>query len=49
MLALPLRKIDSYAVLPYNAIGALSELFRNIVSLIDHEVLIEDLEGPSAL
>ena len=34
---------------PNNAIGALSELLRHGVALVDDKVLIEDLEDLSAL
>ena len=34
---------------PYNAVGALSQLFRNGISLVDDKVLVKHLEDLSAL
>ena len=34
---------------PNNAIGTLSKLFGDIVALVDHEILVEDLEDLAAL
>lgn len=35
--------------IPYNAIGSLAQLLCYIVSLINNEVLVEDLEDLAAL